>query len=128
MLEKLWQQQRQKIVESAQPYLQPGETVKFVFIAQTVLPSWLAPLPWAGLYGSRKRAVIIGDQNAYILRMSIWKPTDVFGVIEKYPLASANFSHGTLGSIKIGNTRLWHYGGKEAVAAVDFLSKSASQG
>jgi|WetSurMetagenome_2_1015567.scaffolds.fasta_scaffold309644_2 hypothetical protein len=106
-IRELWQKQKQRIAEAAGPYLKPGETVRFVILAQTRLPNWLAPVPFGVIYGVRKRVIIVTDQNVSVLAMPMLSPTNVSGLVVQHPLRSSGLRLGSMGAIYVGQLRLW---------------------
>jgi len=126
-LEQLWQKQKQKITEAASPYLEPGDTPKFLFLAQTRVPYRWMPLPFSALYGAKKRCVIVTDRHLYLLNMPLASPTKVSGLVDKHPLSDTVLTKSSLGSLKVQDLRVWPVTSKlhrrEVEGAVQFVSE-----
>ena len=106
-LQELWQKQKQKIADAAAPHLTPGDTPRFIILAQTKLPNWLGPIPLSAIYGVKKRAVVVTKDNVYVLAMPMLSPTKVSGLVDKRGLDTAQMRRGGMGSIYVGELKLW---------------------
>jgi hypothetical protein len=71
-----------KIMEKAQPYLEPGEVVREAVYGYLGRVMWLLiRLP---------RQVVLTDRNLYVFKGGYYSTTTVKGVVAKLPLASAD--------------------------------------
>ncbi len=62
---------RDKLAERAQPYLEPGETVKHVFMGQTGPSPWFAALSyWIVLISGKFFIFVVTDRSILVLRAS----------------------------------------------------------
>ena len=68
---------RDKLRERAQPYLEPGETVQAVFLAQTGPTPWLAGAFGAIIYAflAKYRVVVVTDQAIILLKAGAFAPS-----------------------------------------------------
>jgi hypothetical protein len=128
-LQELWEKQKSDIARNAAPHLDPGETVRYVVLGQTRLPNWLAPIPFAALYGVKKCAVVVTDRSVYVVAMPMLSPTKVVGVVEKRELTSASLKREG-GAVLVGNTKIWPvnnaFMNAELTGALGLSGKTAS--
>lgn len=67
---------RDKLVERAQPYLEPGEQVQAVFTAQTgPSPYWVLLSSWIVIFSAGYSVVVVTDRAIVVLRASRWAPS-----------------------------------------------------
>jgi hypothetical protein len=59
---------RDKLAERAQPYLAPGETVQYVFLAQTGPTPYFVVLTTLIIFWINYRIVVVTDQSILVLR------------------------------------------------------------
>ena len=77
---------RDKLRERAQPFLEPGEQIQAVFLAQTGPSPWFAALSWLiVLFGAKYYVVVATDRNIVLLNASAWVPSKVKGVDRRLP-------------------------------------------
>ncbi len=78
---------KRKLIESAQSQLEPGEQVREVMIAQTIISPWLLLLTWLLWVFAKQRVVFATDRNIYVFERSLWS-NKVQGLLGKYALGS----------------------------------------
>ena len=77
---------RDKLRERAQPFLEPGEQIQAVFLAQTGPSPWFAALSWLiVLFGAKYYVVVATDRNIVLLKASAWVPSNVKGLDRRLP-------------------------------------------
>jgi hypothetical protein len=76
---------RDKMVERAQPYLQPGERVQSVFGGQKLSQYWLLLSVAILLFAQRYRTVVVTDRRILVLDGTRMSQTKVTGVLTELP-------------------------------------------
>ena len=77
---------RDKLRQRAQPFLEPGEQIQAVFLAQTGPSPWFAALSWLiVLFGAKYYVVVATDRNIVLLKASPWVPSNVKGIDRRLP-------------------------------------------
>jgi hypothetical protein len=71
-----------KIMQKAQTYLEPGETVR------EAVYGYLGRFLW--LLVRLPRQVVLTDRNLYVFRGGFYSTTTVKGVVSKHPIATAD--------------------------------------
>lgn len=104
-LQELWEKQKREIASNAAAHL-AGETVRYVVLAQTRLPNWLAPIPFAALYGVKKCALVVTDRSVCVVQMPMLSPTKVSGIIEKHEISTGQVRRDG-GAVCVGQTKVW---------------------
>jgi hypothetical protein len=67
---------RDKLAARAQPYLQPGEQIRHVFLGQTGPSPYFALLSWLILlFGGKYYVFVVTDRSITVLRASKWMPS-----------------------------------------------------
>lgn len=67
---------RDKLAQRAQPFLQPGEQVRHVFMGQTGPSPYFALLSYLiVLFGGKYYVFVVTDQSITVLRASKWIPS-----------------------------------------------------
>ena len=112
---------RDKLRERAQPYLEPGEQIQAVFLAQT------GPTPWlAGAFGAiiymfiaKYRVVVVTDRSILLLKAGAWTPSKPTELVKRVPRTGLGpFAGRVWGKVMIDGERHWvHRRFKEDVDA-----------
>lgn len=77
---------RDKLRERAQPFLEPGEQIQAVFLAQTGPSPWFAALSWLiVLFGAKYYVVVATDRSIVLLNASSMVPSKVKGFDRRLP-------------------------------------------
>ncbi len=76
---------RDKMVDCAQPYLQPGERVQAVFGAQKLSQYWILLTVVILLVAQRYRTVVVTDRRILVLDGTRMSQTKVTGVLAELP-------------------------------------------
>lgn len=80
---------RDKLVERAQPHLEPGEQVQAVFLAQTGPSPWFAALSWLiVLFGAKYYVVVVTDRAILALRAGAFVPSKPKSLETRLPRAT----------------------------------------
>ncbi len=102
---------RDKLRERAQPYLDPGEQIQSVFLAQTGPTPWLAGAIGALVYAffAKYRIVVVTDSAIVLLKAGALVPTKPKELIQRLPRASRLGPHEgkVWGKVQIGGERHW---------------------
>ncbi len=76
---------RAKLRERVQPFLEPGEHVEQVFLAQTGPNPNLVFLTYLVLFFSKYRVIAVTDRSVVVLGAGVWRQSFPKGVIERLP-------------------------------------------
>lgn len=77
---------RDKLAERAQPYLEPGEQVRHVFMGQTGPSPWFAALSWWIVLISGKYFIfVVTDRAILVLLASKWVPSKPKAIEARLP-------------------------------------------
>ena len=77
---------RDKLTERAQPYLEPGEQVRQVFMGQTGPNPFLAAISWLIILIAGEYFVfVVTDRAVLVLKASKWVPSKVKGLEARLP-------------------------------------------
>ncbi|CAN5746872.1 hypothetical protein BH10ACT1_BH10ACT1_21100 [soil metagenome] len=80
---------REKLAERAQPYLEPGEQVRHVFMGQTGPNPFLAALSWLIILIAGKYFIfVVTDRAILVLNASKWVPSKAKGIEARLPRAT----------------------------------------
>ena len=77
---------RDKLVRSAEPFLEPGETVQAAFSAQTFSQYWMLLTYWFAYFRSSYRIVVVTDRRIMVLntlRFNAAKAKDVRRILPR---------------------------------------------
>src|SRR5690625_2117476 len=67
---------RDKLIERTEPYLEPGETVRHVFMGQTgPNPMWALLTYWIMLFKGKYYIFAVTDRSNLVIRASKWVPS-----------------------------------------------------
>jgi hypothetical protein len=75
-----------KIIRSAQPFLEPGETVQAAFLAQTFSQFWMLLSYWFVYFTKAYRCVVVTDRRIIVLsthRFNAAKAKDVLRILPR---------------------------------------------
>jgi hypothetical protein len=101
---------RDKLRERAQPFLEPGEQVQAVFLAQT------GPTPWlAGAFGAiiymfiaKYRVVVVTDRGIVLLKAGAWSPAKPKELVKRLPRQGLGpFSAKVFQKVMLDGERHW---------------------
>lgn len=102
---------REKLRERSQSYLEPGETIQAVFLAQT------GPTPWlAGAFGAliymfiaKYRIIVVTDRQILVLTSGAFSPSKPKEVSQRLPRNTklGPFTAKVWGKVEIGGERHW---------------------
>ena len=76
---------RDKLRERAQPFLEPGEEARHVFLAQAGPTPWLFALSALLGFLMKYRVVVVTDRNVVLLKSSPWTPAKPTEVVARLP-------------------------------------------
>ncbi|MDQ2983941.1 MAG: hypothetical protein M3R70_08485 [Actinomycetota bacterium] len=120
---------REKIRESAAPFVEQGETIQAVFNAQTgPNPNWVFLTPII-MFFAKYVVVVVTDRRILILRASAFRPTVAKSVAGELPRRTKlGPLSGLWGSIDLDGTRYWvHRRFFKDVDAADAASSGAPE-
>jgi hypothetical protein len=122
-MKKMIEKRKRRMIEAAQPELEPGEQVREVMIGQT----FISPLAYLivgqllFVFMVRPRIAMVTDSNVYMFEGNMWRPNKLNRLIEKHPVGGAPIKL-TKYSITIGNEKsyamLWQFKSMKQVAAL----------
>lgn len=76
---------RDKLAARAVPYLEPGEQIQSVFLAQTgASPYWLLVSIWIVFFSAGYRIVVVTDRAVIVLRAGRWAPGKPKGLLGRW--------------------------------------------
>ena len=108
-LQDLWEKQKRQIATAAASHLEAGENVRYVVLAQTKLPNWLAPVPFAAFFGVQKRVLVVTDRSVCVFAMPMLSPTKVSGIVERHAITAGALRREG-GAVYVGSSKLWPVG------------------
>lgn len=77
---------RDKLIARAEPYLEPGETVRHAFMGQTGPNPWLGLISyWIMLFKGKYYVFAVTDRAVLVLRASRWIPSKVKNLEARLP-------------------------------------------
>jgi len=76
---------RDKLRERSQPFLEPGEEVRHVFLAQAGPSPWLFALSWLFAFWMKYRIVVVTDRSVVLLSASPWVPAKPKELVARLP-------------------------------------------
>ena len=80
---------RDKLAERAQPYLEPGEQIRHVFMGQTgPSPYWAFLTYWVMLFSGQYFVFAVTDRAILVLNAAKWMPSKVKGIEARLPRAT----------------------------------------
>lgn len=80
---------RDKLAERAQPYLEPGEQIRQVFLGQTgPSPYWIFLTWFITLFSSQYFVFVVTDRAILVLKAAKWVPSKVTGIEARLPRAT----------------------------------------
>jgi hypothetical protein len=99
MIEK----RKQRLIEAARPYLEPGEQVREVMVGQSVVSPlvYLLVGPIVFVFVARPRVAMATDRNVYMFEGNMWSTKKLNRVLEKHAIGQAPIQLSGL-SITIG--------------------------
>jgi hypothetical protein len=116
---------RDKLAERASKFLEPGERVHAVFLAQSgPSPYWSLLSYWITIIGAKYGMIAVTDRSVVVLRNGRFKSTFPNRVIVRAPLSALQGEPGGLwGEVYVGDTRYWVHRRfhKDVAAAYQFI-------
>ena len=77
---------REKMAQRAQPFLEPGEQVRQVFIGQTGPSPYFALISyWIVILFGKYRMIVVTDRAIVVLNASKWRPAKPKGLVKRMP-------------------------------------------
>jgi hypothetical protein len=76
---------RDKLRERSQPFLEPGEEIRHVFLAQAGPSPWLFALSLLFAFWMKYRIVVVTDRGVLLLSASPWVPTKPKELVARLP-------------------------------------------
>lgn len=77
---------RDKLIARAEPYLEPGETVRHTFMGQTGPNPWMGLISyWIMLFKGKYYVFAVTDRAVLVLRASRWIPSKVKNLEARLP-------------------------------------------
>ena len=102
---------RDKLRERVQPFLEPGETIQTVFLAQTGPTPWLAGAVGALIYVfiAKYRVVAVTDRAVVLLKAGAFRPAKPTEVTTRLPRTTeiGPFDGKLWGKVMINGERHW---------------------
>ena len=102
---------RDKLRERAQPFLEPGETIQTVFMAQTGPTPWLAGAVGALIYVfiAKYRVVVVTERAVVLLKAGAFRPSKPKEVVSRLPRTTpiGPFDGKIWGKVTIDGERHW---------------------
>jgi hypothetical protein len=97
---------REKLIESATPYVEEGEEIRYVVSGQTGAPQ--GPLGAVAIAAgkAKQRRVVATDESIYVLEGDFWGTTRSKGLVARHPIGSVDVERGGR-SLRIGDERIW---------------------
>jgi hypothetical protein len=105
-----WRRKRdEELIESARPYLEPGEEVREVFQGQSLLSPWLyfLVLPLLLAPVKRRRTMVLTNRSVYQFSMRAWSGRQVKAVLQRTSLGEAVVHRGSTSLQVDGGPRLF---------------------
>lgn len=121
---------RDKLATRASHFLEPGEQVHAVFLAQSgPSPYWSLLSAWITIIGAKYGMVAVTDRSIVVLRNGRFRNTFPNRVVLRTPMnAMRGEPSGLWGQIHIGDTRYWVHRRfhKDVTAAYQFIQLAAT--
>ena len=128
MLEK----RKQRLIEAARPYLEPGEQVRQVMVGQSFVSPlvYLLVAPIVFVFMVRPRVAMVTDRHVYMFEGNVWSTKKLNGVLEKHRVGTAPIRLTKL-SLTIGSQKsyalLFQFAPMKEVAALALRADSPDQ-
>lgn len=99
---------RDKLAERAAPFLEPGEQVQAVFVAQSgASPYWSFVSTWIVLLSRGYVVVAATDRAILVLRSGFFTSTKPKSLLARLPRQPMDDPSGLWGKLNLGGTRYW---------------------
>jgi hypothetical protein len=100
---------REKLAERSAPFLEPGEQVRQVFLAQTgPSPMFALVSYWIVLATGQRVVVVVTDRAVLVLKAGKMSPSLPKAVLARLPRAtSLGPVHGLWGKVELDGQRYW---------------------
>ena len=99
------------LIQSAQRFLEPGETPRTIYIGQTFVSPLIYALigPIVFIFVARQRAVLVTDRYVRVLKPNFWKSKQVDEELARFPIAEARIERTKLGLSVGGGPRIYAF-------------------
>ena len=120
---------REKLIESAQPYVDEGEQIRHIVSGQTGAPQ--GPLGSIAIVAgkAKQRRVVATDQSIYVLEGDFWGTSKSKGLVAKHRLGEVEVQRGAR-SLTVGGERIFIHpfaeGDADEIAATAAAARAAS--
>jgi hypothetical protein len=101
---------RDKLIERSRPYLEDGEDVEQVLLAQTGPTPWLTAVigGLAMLLTVKRRIIVVTDRAVVVLAASPWTGTKPTSVVERLPRQTRlGPLSGVWARLQLGGQKMW---------------------
>ena len=97
---------REKLIESARPYVDEGEQIRYVVSGQTGAPQ--GPLGSIAIVAgkAKQRRVVATESKVYVLEGDFWGTAKSKGLVAKHPIGAVPIERGGR-SLRIGDERIF---------------------
>jgi hypothetical protein len=99
---------RDKLAERATPFLEPGEQIQSVFLAQSgASPYWSILSTWIVIISAGYATVVVTDRAIVVLRNGRLTGSVAKSLIARLPRQPMDNPSGLWGQVNLGGTRYW---------------------
>jgi hypothetical protein len=99
---------RDKLAQRATPFLEPGEQVQSVFLAQSgPSPYWSLLSTWIVVIAAGYATVVVTDRAIVVLRNGRLLGSVAKGLTARLPRQPMDNPSGLWGQVQLGGTRYW---------------------
>lgn len=99
---------RDKLAQRATPFLEPGEQIQSVFLAQSgPSPYWSFLSAWIVIIAAGYATVVVTDRAVIVLRNGRLMGSVAKSVITRLPRQPMDSPSGLWGQVNLGGTRYW---------------------
>jgi hypothetical protein len=99
---------RDKLAQRATPFLEPGEQIQSVFLAQSgPSPYWSFLSAWIVIIAAGYATIVVTDRAVVVLRNGRLTGSVAKSVIARLPRQPMESPSGLWGQLNLGGTRYW---------------------
>jgi hypothetical protein len=99
---------RDKLARQAAPFLEPGEQIRSIFLAQSgPSPYWSLLSAWIVVFTAGYATVAVTDRAIVVLRNGRLSGRRPKSLLSRLPLQPLGHPSGLWGKVQLGDTRYW---------------------
>jgi hypothetical protein len=99
---------RDKLAERATPFLEPGEQIQSVFLAQSgASPYWVFLTYWIVILTAGYATIVVTDRAVVVLRNGRLTGSKAKSLLARLPRQPMDSPSGLWGQVHLGGTRYW---------------------